>query len=125
MQVLAGPSSGLRSSKSFPGTFMRMLTSLILSYTHCLVHQQETKTAEIEKSSSEAKEVEEIEEVEAASSTSADEQKDETPSADPDAELYPSRTPLAGGWAGGEVGLKQFVQVLWLRIFGASVWQNE
>ncbi|BDA49778.1 hypothetical protein COCOBI_14-3980 [Coccomyxa sp. Obi] len=64
---------------------------------------REIKTAELEKST-------EVEEVEATSSTDATEQKDETPSANVDEEQYPSRTPLAGGWAGGEVGLKQFVQ---------------
>jgi hypothetical protein len=28
-----------------------------------------------------------------------------------DEEKYPSRSELVGGWAGGEVGLQQFVQV--------------
>lgn len=79
------------------------------------MHQQETKTAELEKSTEESTEVEEVE---ATGSTNATDQKDEAPSAKVDEEpnvdeqQYPSRTPLAGGWAGGEVGLKQFVQVL-------------
>ena len=84
------------------------------------MHQQDTKTAELEKSqaaeevSKEVEEVEEVKEVEATSSTTATEQKDETPNVEEpseDAEQYPSRNPLVGGWAGGEIGLKQFVQV--------------
>lgn len=30
---------------------------------------------------------------------------------DDDLDKYPSRSEMAGGWAGGEVGLQQFIQV--------------
>ncbi len=46
-----------------------------------------------------------------ASSSSAAEQEDEGTPTEADEEKYPSREAMAGGWAGGEVGLQQFVQV--------------
>lgn len=66
---------------------------------------QETKTAEIDASAKEEKKDE------AASLNAEAKEADQAEAIEEDEEKYPSRSPMVGGWAGGEIGLKQFVEV--------------